>query len=428
LTRLIRGVWTKTITLFRKPSQSNKLACAFLPICATGPDLKARSGARGIVRSPRSLPMDKRKMGLREVPIMERAIEEREATAGASAETARWRAVVARDATADGRFVYAVTTTGIYCRPSCPSRQAKQAHTRFFDGAEAAEAAGFRPCLRCHPRAPSRAEANADLIATACRLLEEAEEVPRLGDLAARIGLSPAHFHRLFKAATGLTPRAYAAARRAGRLRAELGQGESVTHALYAAGYGSAGRLYAESDAVLGMTPGAYRDGGRDVTIRFATGASSLGPVLVAMTDRGVCAILMGEEAEAPEAALARRFPRAAISGGDAGFADLVARVVALVEQPRRGLDLPLDLRGTAFQRRVWQALGEIPAGKTASYAEIAANIGAPGSARAVAGACAANPVAIAVPCHRVVRGDGALSGYRWGVERKRTLLAREKG
>lgn len=339
----------------------------------------------------------------------------------------RWRAVAARDASADGRFVYAVTTTGIYCRPSCPSRRAKRVNTRFFDGPAEAEAAGFRPCLRCAPRGPSRAEANAALVAAACRLIEAAEDTPRLGEIAARIGLSEAHFHRLFKAATGLTPRAYAAARRAGRLRAELEAGESVTGALYAAGYGSAGRLYAESDAVLGMTPGAYRDGGRDVAIRYAVGASSLGPVLVAMSDRGVCAILMGEEAEAPEAALALRFPKARIDAGAADFADLVARVVALVERPGSGLDLPLDLRGTAFQRRVWQALRAIPAGETASYAEIAARIGAPGAARAVAGACAANPVAVVVPCHRVLRGDGALSGYRWGVERKRALLDRER-
>lgn len=355
---------------------------------------------------------------------MERILDE--AAPAGGAEAARWDAVVARDAAADGRFVYAVTTTGVYCRPSCPSRQAKRANTRFFDGPEAAEAAGFRPCLRCHPRAASLAEANAALVAAACRLLETAEEPPTLEALAARIGLSPAHFHRLFKRATGLTPRAYAAARRAGRLRDELAGGGSVTSALYAAGYGSAGRLYAESDAILGMTPGAYRDGGRDVVIRYAVGASSLGPVLVAMSDRGVCAILMGEEAEAPAAALARRFPKARIAAGDADFAALVGRVVALVEDPAGGFDLPLDLRGTAFQRRVWQALREIPAGATASYAEIAARIGAPGSARAVAGACAANPVAIAVPCHRVLRGDGALSGYRWGVERKRALLARE--
>ncbi|TPE53945.1 bifunctional DNA-binding transcriptional regulator/O6-methylguanine-DNA methyltransferase Ada [Amaricoccus solimangrovi] len=340
----------------------------------------------------------------------------------------RWRAVAARDAGADGRFVFAVTTTGIYCRPSCPARRPRRAHVRFFDTPAAAEAAGFRPCLRCHPKGPSRAEANAALVAAACRELDAAETAPDLPELARRIGLSPAHLHRLFKAATGLTPRAYAAGRRAGRLRAELSGGAGVTEALYAAGYGSAGRLYAESDAVLGMTPGAYRDGGADVAITWAVGASGLGPVLVARTERGVCAILMGAEAEAPEAALARRFPKARLVPGDADFAELVRLVIAFVEAPRTGLDLPLDLRGTAFQRRVWEALRAIPPGETASYAEIARRIGAPGSARAVAGACAANPVAVAVPCHRVLRGDGALSGYRWGVERKRDLLARERG
>ena len=342
-------------------------------------------------------------------------------------DAARWRAVAARDAAADGGFVFAVASTGIYCRPSCPARRPRRDNVRFFATPEAAEEAGFRACLRCHPKDPSRVEANAALVAAACRLLE-AESPPSLAALAARIGLSPAHFHRLFKAATGLTPRAYAGAARAGRLRDALAAGEGVTEALYAAGYGSAGRLYAESDAVLGMTPGAYRDGGRGVEITYATGESSLGPVLVATTDRGVCAILMDAEAEAPEAALARRFPKARLARGGAEFAALVARVIAFVEAPRAGLDLPLDLRGTAFQRRVWEALRTIPAGETASYAEVAARIGAPGSARAVAGACAANPIAVAVPCHRVLRGDGALSGYRWGVARKRALLARERG
>lgn len=299
--------------------------------------------------------------------IMDR---EREAGRGGAPDP-RLGAVLARDSGADGSFVYAVVTTGVYCRPSCPSRRARSENMRFFDDNDAAEAAGFRPCLRCHPGAPSAAEARAELVVAACHILETEEEAPPLAALAARIGLSPAYFHRAFRQATGLTPKAYHALRRAERLRAALPESGTVTEALYAAGYGSGGRLYAESDALLGMTPARYRDGGRDMAIAHAVAACDLGLVLVARTARGICAVALGEAEAALVADLRARFPKARLEEGGADFAGLVARVIGLIERPGSGIDLPLDLRGTVFQRRVWQALREIPAGETASYAEI---------------------------------------------------------
>jgi AraC family transcriptional regulator of adaptative response/methylated-DNA-[protein]-cysteine methyltransferase len=338
----------------------------------------------------------------------------------------RWAAVVARDPAADGSFYFSVRTTGVYCRPSCAARLPRPENVSFHATLEEAERAGFRPCLRCKPREPSLRTQHAARITEACRLIEESDEVPTLATLADHAGLSPYHFHRVFRAVTGLTPRAYAAAHRAKRVRRELSRGGKVTDAIYDAGYGSNGRFYAESDAMLGMTPSRFRAGGTDTVIRFAVGQCSLGAILVAASDRGVCAIQLGDDADALARGLQQQFPKARLVGGDAGFEKLVAQVVGLVEQPGRGLELPLDVQGTAFQQRVWQALRRIPAGRTASYAEIAARIGAPRSVRAVAQACAANKLAVAIPCHRVVRTDGALSGYRWGVERKRTLLARE--
>lgn len=339
----------------------------------------------------------------------------------------RWRAVVARDAAEDGKFVYAVRTTGVYCRPSCPARQAKAENVAFFAGPAEAEAAGFRACRRCTPNAASLAEQHAATIARACRAIEAAETPPPLRQLARAAGLSPYHFHRVFKAVTGLTPKAYATATRGGRARQALVEGgRSVTAALYDAGFNSSGRFYESADAVLGMTPGAYRAGGRDMAIRFALAECSLGSLLVAESARGICAIALGDDPDQLARELQDRFPNARLIGGDADFEAKVATVVGFVEAPRRGLDLPLDLRGTAFQQRVWQALRAIPPGETASYAEIARRIGVPTAARAVAGACAANPVAVAVPCHRVVRHDGALSGYRWGVQRKKALLEKE--
>jgi AraC family transcriptional regulator, regulatory protein of adaptative response / methylated-DNA-[protein]-cysteine methyltransferase len=350
-------------------------------------------------------------------------------TARASAATQRdkrWAAVVARDRSADGSFYYSVRTTGVYCRPSCPARLARPENVRFHASCAEAESAGYRPCKRCRPREASLAELHVVTVTAACRHIEQAEVAPSLATLAARAGLSPYHFHRMFKSVTGVTPRAYALAHRIGRIRRELSQGASVTAAIYDAGYNSNGRFYAQSDQVLGMTPSRYRAGGMDTRIRFSIGSCSLGTVLVAASDRGVCAIQLGDDPEQLVQDLERRFPNAVIISGDREFGELVTKVVAFVEAPAIGLDLPLDVRGTAFQQRVWQALRQVPAGATASYADIAQRIGSPRSSRAVAQACAANPLAVAIPCHRVVRKDGALSGYRWGTSRKRALLERE--
>ncbi len=341
-------------------------------------------------------------------------------------EDPRWAAVKARDPAADGRFLYAVRTTGVYCRPSCPSRTPRRDNVSFHLTVADAERAGFRPCKRCRPDQPAPAARHAELVADLCRYIERAEQPPSLDELAHRANLSPYYLHRVFKAATGVTPRAYAAAQRAKRVRSRLAHGASVTEAIYDAGYNSNGRFYAESNDLLGMTPSRYRAGGAGTEIRFAVGQCSLGAILVAASERGVCAISLGEDADALTRDLQDRFPRATLLGADADFERLVAQVVGAVETPGAGLDLPLDVRGTAFQQRVWQALREIPVGHTASYSQIAERIGAPRSARAVAQACAANNLAVAIPCHRVVRNDGSLSGYRWGVARKQALLERE--
>jgi AraC family transcriptional regulator, regulatory protein of adaptative response / methylated-DNA-[protein]-cysteine methyltransferase len=346
--------------------------------------------------------------------------------AGAVESDPRWAAVTARSAAADGSFFYSVRTTGVYCRPSCGSRRPRPENVRFHATREEAERAGFRPCKRCRPDRPSLTEQHAATVTEICRLIETSSRVPALEELAARAGMSPFHFHRVFKAVTGLTPRAYAAAHRGERVRRELGKASTVTAAIYESGYASNGRFYGESERMLGMTPTEYRAGGANAEIHFAVGECSLGSILVARSERGVCAIFLGDDPDALARELQDRFPHATMIGGDAAFEDVVAKVVGLVEAPRLGLDLPLDVRGTAFQQRVWRALREIPAGSTASYREVAWRIGAPGAVRAVAHACASNPLAIAIPCHRVVRSDGGLSGYRWGVERKRALLQRE--
>ena len=345
-----------------------------------------------------------------------------------AADEARWDAVKARDAAADGAFVYGVRTTGVFCRPSCPSRAARRANVRFYPDAAAARAAGFRPCLRCRPEGESAEIRQAALVDRACRMIEAAETMPDLDALAREAGLSRFHFHRVFKARLGLTPKAYGAARRSARTVAALEDGGSVTDAIYAGGFESSGRFYAEAPARLGMTPSARQRGGAGETLRFALGQTSLGAVLVAATARGIAAITLGDDPEALLRDLQDRFPAADLQGGDAAFEAMVARVVGLVEAPRAGLDLPLDIRGTAFQERVWQVLRTIPAGETLSYAAVAARLGAPKATRAVAGACAANAIAVAIPCHRVVRTGGDLSGYRWGVARKRALLEREAG
>jgi AraC family transcriptional regulator of adaptative response/methylated-DNA-[protein]-cysteine methyltransferase len=342
------------------------------------------------------------------------------------ADDPRWARIVARDKTADGCFWYSVATTGIYCRPSCPSRTANPRNVQLHDTLAAAKATGVRPCKRCNPDGISIEGENAAIIAQACRLIEESEEEPSLNDLAKAVGRSPSYFHRMFKAITGLTPKDYAVAHRAAKVRQGLDSGNSVTEAMYDAGFNSSGRFYEKSTGLLGMTPTQYRAGGANEEIRFAVGETSLGAILVASSKKGVASILLGTDPDTLVRNLQDRFPKARLIGADGDYEALVARVVGFVEAPNLGLDLPLDVRGTAFQQRVWQALQEIPVGQTVSYAEVARRIGSPTAVRAVAGACAANNLAVAIPCHRVVRNDGSLSGYAWGVERKRVLLDRE--
>lgn len=339
----------------------------------------------------------------------------------------RWNAILTRDRSADGSFVYSVRTTGVYCRPSCAARRANPKNVQFHTTTGEAELAGFRPCKRCRPGQLTLEQQHATTIARLCREMDATGEPRRLEDLAKRAGLSPYHFHRVFKAVIGLTPGAYAAAQRARRVRNTLQTAPTVTDAIYDAGFNSGGRFYGTSNEMLGMKPRTYRAGGADMEIRFAVGECSLGSILVAQSIKGICAILLGDDPEALVKDVQDRFPRAALVAGHRAFEQTVAAVVAAVEAPAVGLHLPLDVRGTAFQARVWRALRDIPPGSTASYAEVAQRIGAPTSARAVARACAANPVAVAIPCHRVVRTDGGLSGYRWGIERKRELLSRER-
>jgi AraC family transcriptional regulator, regulatory protein of adaptative response / methylated-DNA-[protein]-cysteine methyltransferase len=344
----------------------------------------------------------------------------------AVADDPRWARIVARDRSADGQFWYSVMTTGVYCRPSCPSRTANPKNVQLHDTLEAAKATGFRPCRRCNPDGPSIDCGNAAIVAKACRLIEQGEEEPSLTELADAVGRSASYFHRLFKAATGVTPKDYATAHRAAKVREGLASGNTVTEAIYDAGFNSSGRFYEKSTDMLGMTPTQYRAGGANEDIRFAVGQCSLGAILVASSKKGVASILLGSDPGELVRDLQDRFPKANLIGADSNYEAFVARVVGFVESPSFGLDLPLDVRGTAFQQRVWQALREIPAGETVSYAEVARRIGTPKAVRAVAGACAANNLAVAIPCHRVVRNDGSLSGYAWGVERKRMLLDRE--
>lgn len=346
---------------------------------------------------------------------------------GYASDAQRWAAVQARDARADGHFVYGVRTTGIYCRPSSAARLPKRENVEFFDTEEAARAAGYRASQRASGDRTAVVAQRAAAVAQACRLIERSETSPNLEELADQVGMSPFHFHRVFKAETGLTPKAYASAFRANKLREELGNKDAkVTDAIYDAGFNSNSRFYAASDGMLGMRARDYRAGGPNMQIRFAVGQCSLGAILVAQSQRGICAILLGDEPETLVEDLQDQFPKAQLIGGDAEFEHLVAQVVGFIEAPSLGLNLPLDVRGTAFQERVWQALREIPPGATVSYAQVAARIGQPKAVRAVAQACGANHLAVAIPCHRVVRRNGEPSGYRWGVERKRELLKRE--
>ncbi|HEX4378125.1 MAG TPA: bifunctional DNA-binding transcriptional regulator/O6-methylguanine-DNA methyltransferase Ada [Steroidobacteraceae bacterium] len=342
------------------------------------------------------------------------------------AEAKRWAAVVARDRRADGDFVYAVRTTGIFCRPSCAARLPKPGNVSFFDTTALAESAGFRPCKRCRPTGQSIAVRQTERIARACRTIERSAAPPSLADLARQASLSPYHFHRLFKSTTGLTPKQYADANRSRRMQASLARGDSVTEAIFGAGFNANSRFYEQADGMLGMTPTRFRAQGADEQIRYAVGDSSLGVVLVAVSKRGICAILLGDDAAALADQLRQRFARASLIAADGELGKLIARVIDVVEEPIQAVALPLDVRGTAFQRRVWQALRTIPVGTTTSYAKIARRIGSPKATRAVAQACGANVLAVAIPCHRVVRADGGTSGYRWGIERKRALLRRE--
>jgi AraC family transcriptional regulator of adaptative response/methylated-DNA-[protein]-cysteine methyltransferase len=346
--------------------------------------------------------------------------------ANATLNDPRWASIVARDTTADRKFYYCVKTTGVYCRPSCAARLARPENVQFHETCGDAEKAGFRACRRCKPKEPSLVEQNEAKIAKVCRLIEKSEESPSLSKLAKYAGMSAFHFHRTFKAVTGLTPNDYAAAHRANRVRACLGENHSVTDAIYDAGFKSTSRFYERSNEVLGMTPTNFRAGGAHTDIHFAIGECSLGSILVATSGRGVCSILIGEDPVSLIQNLQDQFPKANLIGDERGYEDLVAKVVGLIEKPGVGLNLPLDIRGTAFQQRVWKALQQIPVGSTASYTHIAEQIGMPKAVRAVAQACGANALAVAIPCHRVIRNDGGLSGYRWGVERKRALLDRE--
>lgn len=343
----------------------------------------------------------------------------------------RWAALASRDRSADGAFVYAVRTTGVYCRPSCAARPARRENVSFHADGVAARAAGFRPCKRCRPDDQPGETLAVLAVTAAARLIDEAvsaeRAAPSLEALAARAGFSPFHFHRLFKRSLGVTPKSYEKAARSRRAAAMLTETASVTEAIHGAGYSSSSRFYETAVERLGMAPRVSRAGGAGEVIVHATAASSLGIVLVGATRRGICAITLGDDADTLLADLAARFPAATLAPAEADFAGTLAAVVDLVETPAEGHALPLDVRGTAFQERVWQALRAIPPGSTRSYKEIATAIGDPKASRGVAQACAANTVAIAIPCHRVVRGTGDLAGYRWGIERKAALLAREK-
>nr|WP_189421181.1 bifunctional DNA-binding transcriptional regulator/O6-methylguanine-DNA methyltransferase Ada [Cellvibrio zantedeschiae] len=339
----------------------------------------------------------------------------------------RWAAVMARDNQADGSFVYAVKTTGIFCLPSCPSRHAKFQNVLFFSNNKEAIEAGFRPCQRCKPDQQSFHKQQQQMIVDLCRFIVSGELEPSLADLSERAGLSPYHLHKLFKRITGVTPKAYARVNRIARMRKSLTPNTRVTDALFTAGYNSNSSFYAESKQLLGMNPKQYKAGGLATEIYFALGECSLGSVLVAQSERGICAIALGDDPDVLLQELQTQFAHARLIGGDKNYEATVAQVIGFIEQPRANFDLPLDIRGTVFQQKVWQALQKIAPGQTLSYSELAMLIGSPKASRAVASACAANVLAVAIPCHRIVRNNGDLSGYRWGVERKRKLLELER-
>jgi AraC family transcriptional regulator of adaptative response/methylated-DNA-[protein]-cysteine methyltransferase len=345
----------------------------------------------------------------------------------AGTDEARWLAVSERNSAVDGAFVYAVRTTGVYCRPSCPSRRAKRANVAFYEANHDAEAAGFRPCKRCRPNEISAAGLNAIAVATACERLESAEVEPSLDDLAKAAGFSKFYFQRVFKEIVGMTPKQYARGARAPRLRTAVKAAPSVTTAAFDSGHESMRRFYDNALVAFGMAPKTFRAGAAGEVIVYASASTSLGIATAAFTGSGVCAVRITDSSETGESELRQLFPAALLIPGTGDFETLVQRVAATIEEPVQATDLPLDIRGTAFQQRVWNALRQIPIGTTSTYSEIVAIIGAPSSQRAVGRACGANPAAVLVPCHRVLRADGGLAGYRWGVERKRTLLRRER-
>lgn len=336
----------------------------------------------------------------------------------------QWQQVVARDARQDGRFVFAVRTTGVYCRPSCPSRRPRRDSVEFFTNPSEAERAGYRACLRCKPTQVSR---QAQIVTRARKMLDDADEIVTLAKLSAEVGVSPFYLQRLFKRATGLSPREYQAARRMRDVKQGLRKGTDVTTAMYDAGFSSPSRLYENTSPHLGMTPGAYRKGAAGMTINFAIVLSPLGRVMVAVTPRGLCAVRFGDSAGELEQDLRKEFHAATVVRDDAALQPYVQPLLATLRGEQVTVDLPLDVRATAFQKRVWDALKRIPRGETRTYREVAEEIGDRSAFRAVARACAANPVAVVVPCHRVVRSDGDLAGYRWGVSRKQKLLEQEK-
>jgi len=342
-------------------------------------------------------------------------------------EAARWQAVLGRDRSRDGAFVYAVSSTGIYCRPSCPSRRPRRERVTFFDLPEAAEQAGYRPCQRCTPRRIAAADPRLERIRRACRFIEAHEGVATLDELGAHVGLSPFHLQRTFKQVLGITPRQYGDATRLGRVRALLRAGDDVSGAIYEAGYGSSSRLYERAPSQLGMTPATYRKGGAGAHIAYALADCALGRLMVAATETGICFVALGSADTKLVTELKEEFPAADIAPGNGALAGLVRGVLAHVDGAAPGADLPLDVRATAFQWRVWQELRDIPKGQTLTYKDIAERIGRPKAARAVGRACATNPVSLVVPCHRAVRGDGGLGGYRWGLERKQALLDHER-
>ncbi|HWO57847.1 MAG TPA: bifunctional DNA-binding transcriptional regulator/O6-methylguanine-DNA methyltransferase Ada [bacterium] len=343
-------------------------------------------------------------------------------------DAARWEAVLARDPSADGQFVFAVTSTGIFCRPTCPSRRPRRERVGFYDTPAAARRAGFRACRRCHPEDDAYGRRHADAIARATQQIRDAERMPTLAELAQSAGMSEFHFHRMFHRLVGATPRQFRAQLMIDRAKASLRGGESVTASLYDAGFSSNGRFYETAAVRMGMTPGRLKAGGAEEVVRYAVRRCALGYVLVAATARGLCEVWLGDDADALTERLRASYPLARLAARDPRMGDLVGKVVALVREPGQAVTLPLDLRGTAFELRVWEALRRIPAGVTRTYSEIATSIGHPRAARAVGRACARNHLAVVVPCHRAVGAGRRLHGYRWGLERKRALLEREAG